>query len=373
MPPGSAPTEPDPLRRRAGRALAATGLAHPVAAVTSLVVFLVLVLVGVLMPVPYVIEEPGPAINVLGKYEDEQILTVSGQKTYPTEGSLMMTTVSVDGSPGYSVTPVELVRSWFDPSRRVLPREALFPEQQTRQQTDLQNSVQMNSSQQDAVAAALTELDITYQRTVVVTAIGKDAPAADTLKPGDAIVSVNGVRSHDIQALREASGKTPAGTKVAMTVRRDGKRLDLQVPAEQKDGRATMGIVLGEGYDFPVDVDISIGEIGGPSAGTMFALSIYDELTPGALTGGKDIAGTGTIDAEGKVGPIGGIRQKMIGAKKQGADYFLAPGKNCNDVTGNIPDGLHVVRIDSLDGALDATETIAETGSVEGLPTCEAP
>ena len=93
-------------------------------------------------------------------------------------------------------------------------------------------------------------------------------------------------------------------------------------------------------------------------------------MTPGDLTGGKKIAGTGTIDEQGTVGPIGGIRQKMIGARSDGAEYFLAPAANCDEVTGHIPEGLQVVKIDSLSDAINSVEQIASTGSIKGLPTC---
>ena len=134
--------------------------------------------------------------------------------------------------------------------------------------------------------------------------------------------------------------------------------------------RALVGIVLSRGFEFPVKVNFALDGIGGPSAGMIFALAIYDEMTPGDLTGGKKIAGTGTIDEQGTVGPIGGIRQKMIGARSDGAEYFLAPSDNCDDVTGHIPKGLQVVKIDTLSDAINSVEQIASTGSIRGLPTC---
>lgn len=128
--------------------------------------------------------------------------------------------------------------------------------------------------------------------------------------------------------------------------------------------------MLSRGFEFPVKVNFALDGIGGPSAGMIFALAIYDEMTPGDLTGGKKIAGTGTIDEQGTVGPIGGIRQKMIGSRSDGAEYFLAPGSNCEDVTGHIPEGLQVVRVDSLTEAIEAVEQIAQQSSIEGLATC---
>jgi len=137
------------------------------------------------------------------------------------------------------------------------------------------------------------------------------------------------------------------------------------------DGNPIVGITVGADYDFPFDVKIQLEKVGGPSAGMMFALGIIDKLTPGALNGGQDIAGTGTIAVDGSVGPIGGIRQKLYGAKDGGAEFFLAPAANCGEVAGNIPDGLTVFAVDTLDDALAALEVVAQDGDIAALPGCD--
>lgn len=345
-------------------------LPHPRLAVGSAVALAAMLLGAGIMPVPYAIEQPGPAIDVLGQYEDQDVLSISGARTYPIEGSLMMTTVAIDGGPGYTVTPAEVVRSWFDPTRAVMPRELYFPEGQTRAQTDLENSVQMSTSQQEAVAVALRELGHEVPAEVIVAGVQADTPAEGVLEPGDVVLEVDGTRGADAEGFRTAAGRAAEDGSVPMRIRRDGKEMELDVPVGDVDGQTRMGIVLGTGYDVPIDVEIGVGSVGGPSAGTMFALSVYDELTPGALTGGESIAGTGTIAIDETVGPIGGIRQKMVGAREAGAEYFLAPAGNCDEVVDHVPDGLDVVRISTFDEALDAVESIAENDSAEGLPTC---
>ena len=346
-------------------------LAKPRLALTSLALLCAMIVGGALIPVPYVIERPGPAIDVLGEYQDEQILVIDGAETYDTDGSLMLTTVSVDGGPGYTVTPAEVMVSWFTRSHAVLPREVMFPEGQTAEQTALNNSVQMNTSQQGAVAVALDELGIDYDPAVLIGGVLEDAPADGILEPGDVLVSVGGETANDVIGYQELVAATPEGQDVPLTVRRDGEELDLEVPAETVDGAPRMGVMLAEGFEFPMSIDITVGSIGGPSAGMMFSLSVYDQLTPGALTGGHEIAGTGTIAADGAVGSIGGIRQKLTGAEQAGAEYFLAPGDNCGEVVGFEPDGLEVVAVDTFEDAVTAVETIAETGSTKGLPVCE--
>lgn len=361
------------LSRRWQTAARDSQMPRPVLATSSLVLLCLMVLGISLMPVPYVIEQPGPAIDVLGEYKGARIISIDGAKTYPTDGQLMMTTVSVDGGPGYDVTPVEVLTSWFRPSHAVMPRELLFAPSQTKQETQLANTVQMTTSQQTSVAAALDELDIDYTTTVFIAGVLQGSPADGVLQAGDVVTAVNGSTAEDPAGFQRLAQQTPPGQKVAVTVRRAGKNLDLQVPTEEADGKARMGISLARGYSFPMDVKIAVGDVGGPSAGMIFALSVYDELTPGALTGGRRIAGTGTIDAAAKVGPIGGIRQKLVGARDTGAEYFLAPQANCGEVAGHIPDGLQVVSVATFEDALRATETIAETGSTRGLPTCEVP
>ncbi|GAA1286799.1 PDZ domain-containing protein [Brachybacterium alimentarium] len=368
--------QPRPTRARRARAAISRSvgdaqLAHPWVALPAMVLLCLMILGASLMPVPYVIERPGPAIDVLGEYDEEQILTIDGAETYATDGSLMMTTVSVDGGPGYRVTPVEVVASWFDRSSSVLPREALFPEGQTREQTALTNTVAMTTSQQGAVAVALGELGIDYDPVVMIAGVEQGAPAEGTLEAGDVVLSVDGETASDVTGFQELVRATPEGEAIPMRVRRGDEELDLEVPAETVDGAPRMGVALDIGYDFPLDVDIAVGDIGGPSAGTMFSLSVYDELTPGALTGGHRIAGTGTLSEDGTVGAIGGIRQKMVGADEQDAEFFLAPSTNCDEVVGYEPDGLDVVAVSDFDGALEAVETIAESGSTAGLPTCD--
>lgn len=343
-----------------------------VTAMTSLLVMCALLLGGMFCHVPYVIEQPGPAIDVLGSYKDQRILTISGHEQYPTSGALMMTTVSVSGGPGYAVTPAEVVRAWFSPNESVLPREAVFPEGSTQQQTALTNSVDMTTSQQDAVAVALDELGIDYSTTVIVGGVLADGPAAGVLEAGDVIVSVEGTASKDPEVYQKLAAAVPVGQKVSMVVRRDGKKKTVQVPTRSENGQSRMGIVLSPGYDFPLDISVAVQDVGGPSAGTIFSLAVYDELTPGALTGGERIAGTGTIDADGAVGAIGGIRQKMVGARAEKAEFFLAPAANCDEVAGHVPEGLSVVRVSTFSEARSAVETIGRTHAAEGLPTCSS-
>lgn len=336
----------------------------------SALVLVVMTVVAAVLPAPYVVESPGPSLNVLGEYEGKDIVSVENRDGVASEGELRMTTVSVQGSPGYNIPLAGVMAAWFDRDRSIMPVEALYPDDTDAEDNSLMNTVEMNGSQQEAIAAALSKQDISYSTTTIVAGVRSDGAAANRLEPGDVVLTVNDQQVNDVASAGDAIGRTPRGQKVNVTVRRKGEEKSFALTPRYEGERALVGIVLSRGFEFPVKVNFALDGIGGPSAGMIFALAIYDETTPGDLTGGKKIAGTGTIDEQGTVGPIGGIRQKMIGARSDGAEYFLAPSANCDEVTGHIPEGLQVVKVDSLSDAISSVEQIASTGSIEGLPTC---
>lgn len=346
----------------------------------AFIVSLASLLVLTFLPLPYVIEQPGPVYNTLGKAKDAKdtlvpLIAVHDAKTYPTQGALFLTTVQVVGNRENPPSWMQLVLAWFDPSRAVVPIDSVFPVGVTTTQRDQANQLMMVDSQQEATAAALREIGEDVPTTIQVASVADGSAAAGLLQPKDVVLAVDGTASTDSDAVRAQIQKA-AGAAVTVTVQRDGKRQDVSVtPRKQTvDGTSTwlLGITLQQTFDFPVDVKLQLNNVGGPSAGMMFALGIIDTLTPGELNGGKKVAGTGTITDDGTVGPIGGIRQKLYGARGAGADYFLAPGSNCNEVYGHVPAGLTVVRTDSLSDSLKALKVIADGGDVKALPTCTA-
>nr|WP_240921397.1 S16 family serine protease [Microbacterium excoecariae] len=228
----------------------------------------------------------------------------------------------------------------------------------------------MTDSQGQAAAAALTQLGYEVPADIRVAAFAEDAPAEGILAVDDRIVAANGQELADVSELQEIIG-AGEGDPVELTIERDGARASETITPVERDGAWIIGVSLSTTYDLPVDVTIQLDNVGGPSAGTMFALGIIDVLTPEELTGGEPIAGTGTITATGEVGPIGGIRQKLYGARDAGAEYFLAPEENCDEVVGHVPSGLQVVRVGTLDDALAAVDAIA-AGAPEDLPACAA-
>jgi PDZ domain-containing protein len=324
-----------------------------------------------LMPVHYAVLRPGPALNTLGDENGKALIAVSGRRTYPTSGALDLTTVSVFGGPGSHVELYQVIAGWLDPEVAVVPQESVFPPGQTAEQSQQENQREMASSQESATAAAMASLGIDVPTKITVTEVDAGAPAAATLRAKDVLVEINDVRVDSVDALTAGLTKTAPGGVAHMVVRRDGTARAVEVRTRTaENGKTQIGVFIEAAFSFPFEVKIQIEDIGGPSAGTMFALGIIDKLTPGPMTGGKQIAGTGTMAADGTVGAIGGIRQKLVGARRAGAAWFLAPADNCPEVVGHIPAGLTVVRIATLDQARDAVEKIGKGTTPTSLPSC---
>jgi PDZ domain-containing protein len=346
--------------------------------VWSLIVALIALVVLTFLPTPYVIQRPGPVYNTLGTAADKDgeqvpLISVEGAETFETAGSLDLTTVQVVGNRQRTPSWFELALAWMDSSKAVVPLDSVFPEGVTTEQRDAQNATLMVDSQHEATAAALNELGYDTGAQVAVVEAVEGTPADGVLEADDVITAIDGTAVESATQLRERI-QDAEGDPVELTVLRGGEEKDVEITPEQRtaDGETSwvVGVTLRTDYDFPIDVTIQLDNVGGPSAGMMFALGIIDTLTPGELNGGKDVAGTGTIDADGTVGPIGGIRQKLYGARDAGADFFLAPESNCDDVVGHVPDGLTVISTSTLTESVHALEVIADGGDVGTLPTC---
>ena len=328
----------------------------------------VAIVLAVLVPVPYVILTPGPTLNTLGKDSSGQpLISITGHPTYPTSGHLNMVTISYQGGPGADLNIFEALRAWVDPSEAVVPESELFPAGQSAQETQAQDVEEMASSQEQATAAALTQLHIAYQTQVEVVSTVAGYPASKSLKAGDIIEAVNGKPVTGETALSSVIKSYPTGTVLQIQVLRGGKTLTLPVASKSSDGTPVIGVQVQQQYKFPFNVQITVGNIGGPSAGMMFALGIIDKLTTDNLTGGKFIAGTGEITPSGQVEPIGGIQQKLVAARSAGATVFLAPAGNCSDTAGAVPAGLRIVKVSTLSQAVSDLQAIK---AGKPVPSC---
>ncbi|MFJ4484321.1 PDZ domain-containing protein [Streptomyces longwoodensis] len=351
----------------------------------STLVLIALLCAGVLIRVPYAEMSPGPTVNTLAEHDGEPVLQIAGRKTYPTDGHLNMTTVRVT-SADYRMNLVEAVYGWLAHDDKVVPHDTLYPDGKTEEQSTQENAEEFNQSQESAKVAALEALHIPVRSWVIVSTVVKGSPAEGKLHAGDVIKAVDGTavkEPGDVAKLvtRHKPGQDVVFTIVPAKEQAAAEKTNRTATTTQKvtittaksddsgARRAVVGISAGTDHTFPFSIDIKLADVGGPSAGLMFALGIYDKLTPGSLTGGAFVAGTGTIDDEGKVGPIGGIELKTVGARSKGARYFLTPADNCAAAAKDTPSGLRLVKVSTIDDALDALKDI-RSGDTDALPKC---
>ncbi|MFF8654788.1 YlbL family protein [Streptomyces huasconensis] len=349
----------------------------------STLMLIALLCAGVLSKVPYSEMSPGPTVNTLGDHDGEPVLQISGHKTYPTSGNLNMTTVRVT-SADYKMNLAEAVYGWLAHDNIVVPHDTLYPNGKTEQQSTQENAEEFSQSQESAKVAALRELKLPVESQVIVATVFKGDPAEGKLHAGDVIQKVDGKPVKEMTDVAKLVTEHKPGETVTFTVvpvkeaaaaEKSGKKAtrteNITITTKKADSgdRAVVGIEAGTDHTFPFTIDIKLADVGGPSAGLMFALGIVDKLTPKDLTGGKFVAGTGTINEKGKVGPIGGIEMKTVGAREKGAEYFLTPKDNCAAAATDVPDGLTLVKVDTIDDAVKSLEKIRK-GDTDALPSC---
>jgi Lon-like protease len=324
--------------------------------------------VAAVVSVPYVALTPGPTLNTLGKPAGTELIQITGHRTYPTTGNLNMVTVSYTGGPGTDFNIFSALRAWLTPNDAVVPESEIYGTGQTQQQVVQQDTQEMLGSQQDATAAAMCYLNIKFATINRVLATVKGTPAYGVLRPGDDITAVDGTPiGCDNDVVTMIRDRKP-GADVKLTIVRDGSTKTLTLATKDEGGVPVVGVQLASpAFKFPFGVKINLSDIGGPSAGLMFALGIIDKVTPDNLTGGKFIAGTGEIEPNGAIEPIGGIQQKMAGARAAGATIFLTPAGNCSNTTGAVPAGLRLVRVTSLANAVSELMAINHG---QPVPSC---
>ena len=317
------------------------------------------------VPMPYVVLQPGPTVNTLGSDNGKEVIQVTKAETSTSKGQLRLTTVGVQND----VELVWAIRGWFSDEQAVVPREVVYPPDRTEKQVEQQNQQEFEVSQTSAETVALRELGYPVQTFVQKVTAG--GPAAGKLRADDVLTTVDGAAVTSPEKLTELIRARPAGTALTLGYTRGNKPGTVRVTTVADDqGTPRVGVEIGKKQPHPFTVTIDLAEIGGPSAGLMFTLGIIDKLKPEDLTGGKIIAGTGTIDDEGNVGPIGGIPQKLVGAKDAGAQLFLVPIANCAEALRNAVPGLPMAEVATVDDALTALQTFTTGGTPK---PCSAP
>jgi Lon-like protease len=342
------------------------------AALLAVPLFVVLGLYTAVTPLPFVTYAPGLTINVLGDNGKQPIINVQGHRTYRDDGQLRMTTVSVTERDA-KLDLVTLMTTWgLHRDDAIYPYAIQYGSGGTQQQDTEEGQVEMIRSQDSAIASALRELGYQVHPALEILAVTPDMPSDGKLHPRDVVRRFNGKPVTAATQLAKEVARVPAGTSVPITVERKGKPVTVHVVPKEKDGHKLIGVTLGLGYTFPFKVSVNISDaIGGPSAGLMFALSIYDTLTPGSLTSGGTVAGTGTITGHGKVGEIGGIQQKIAGARQDGAQLFLVPPANCPDALTSDHGSMRLAKAATLKDAIAELEAWGKNHDAP-LPQCTA-
>ena len=297
---------------------------------------------------PYYALGPGPARDV------QPLIHVSGHQEFPSEGKLIMTTISF-----HAVSAVGALVAWLDPHQAVVSRQAVFPPGETAEEEAQRALSQMDQSKIDATSVILRRLADYPQEHgdgALIEFVYPGCPAEEELFAGDVVHQIDGVAIHTQDDAKEALDAAPVHEPITFEVSAGGETSTVTVTRALCAGseRPLVGVSLID--QFPFDVDISSGDVGGPSAGLMWALGLYDLLTPGDLTAGRTIAGTGTIDTRGNIGPIGGIIDKVVGAERAGAAIFLVPADNMAELDGVDTGDMRLISVAKFQDALDALQ-----------------
>lgn len=331
---------------------------------------LILGAVALSVPLPYAAYSPGPTFDILSKDSDEaEVIQVDGHEAFYDDGQIRFTTV-VSSAYGQKLSMGDALSRWVDPDKAVIPYDVAHPPDRSAKEEKAAGAVQMTTSQDVAKAVALREMGMEVRPAVQVALVDPDGPAKGKLLERDVFQEVDGAPVTSTEQIQEAVQAHDDGSMVEFRLLRGTKERTIRVKPEQVDGDPPrVGITLGLGYEFPFQITIRVDpSVGGPSAGLMFSLAIYDTLTPGSLTGGATIAGTGELRGDGSVGPIGGIQQKIAGAEEAGADLFFVPPDNCADVKGLDPD-LRLVKAETMHDARLALDRWVNDSDAP-LPAC---
>jgi PDZ domain-containing protein len=321
-------------------------------ALVPIVVFGVLLAV---VTVPFVSLGPGPTFDTLGEVDGKQVVEIEGTQTHPTSGHLNMTTVSQrdDLSLGEALT------LWLSGQEQLVPRDLVYPPGKSREEVDKANNADFKNSEDSAEYAALGYLK--YPQAVTIATVSDPGPSLGKLKAGDAIDMVNGKPMANVEQFTTYLKNTKPGEVVTIDFRRKNEPpgvAQITLGSNKDRDYGFLGVAVLDAPWAPFLVDFNLANVGGPSAGLMFSLAVVDKLTTGDLVGSTFVAGTGTINVEGKVGPIGGITHKMAAARAAGATVFLVPAKNCYEASADSPAGLRLVKVETLTGAVDALHAL---------------
>jgi Lon-like protease len=341
-------------------------------AFVSAAVFVMFAILLVVVSVPFVNWSPGGARDTLGEIGDKPMIEISGIQTYPTTGQLDLTVVASTPADGRLSLPQALFAYWL-PRRDTIPKELVYDPGKSADELQAEDADMMETAQDDAIVAALRAANQPVTEMPQVSSVTIGGPAHDRLLPGDLVVSVDGVPATDSDVIQRLVRRHRVGEHVLFAVLRDGSQTEVTVTTAEspsQSGVPIVGINLGEGYKYEPAISFELGQqIGGPSAGLVFAVAIYDKLTEGPLLEGKHVAGTGAITPNGDVGAIGAIQEKAAAAEREGATAFLVPAANCADLAGLETD-MTLIRVETLFEAIGALRDLQTPERTALIPRC---
>ncbi|WP_083680162.1 MULTISPECIES: PDZ domain-containing protein [unclassified Pseudonocardia] len=304
--------------------------------------------VGSALPVPLVSESAGPTVDVLGESDGRPVIATPSTAPNPPAGRLLLTTVSVTDD----LNGLTAAKFWFDGDHRLVPRSSVYPPGLSYDELQNRNSSDFADSEVDAVAAALSLLRIPQD--VSVHNLTDGSPAAGILRPGDLITRIDGQEIGSIESVRSILSQRLPGDVVTIEALRSGhpESVDIRLSEGSEIGSGVVGVTLSVRPRSSDQVEISLKGIGGPSAGLIFALGVFERLSPKSIIRGRDWSGTGVITPEGAVKPISGAEFKVAAARNAGAKYFLVPRENCSIAAGANVDGIQVLGVSDLKEAV---------------------
>jgi Lon-like protease len=341
-------------------------------AFVSALAFICMAVLLVVVPVPFVSWSPGGTRDTLGNVGNEPMIKVQGIDTYPTTGRLDMTIVAITPADARLSLPQALLAYWL-PYRDALPRDAVYAPGKSAEEVEDEDADMMETAQDDAVVAALRADGQPVTEMPAIFSVTVGGPAHKLLLPGDLVVSVDGITTSDVDAVAEQIRTHRIGEKVRFAVIRDKVQTDVTVTTVESNVQSdvpVVGISLATGYRYHPDISFDLGQqIGGPSAGLVFALAIYDKITDGPLLASRHFAGTGKITPNGDVQGIGGIQEKISAAQKAGAVAFFVPAANCRDLEG-VDTTMALIKVATLQDAIESVERLNLSGDTTALPYC---
>ncbi|MCZ0703994.1 PDZ domain-containing protein [Natronobacillus azotifigens] len=325
--------------------------------IAAFFVLIAIFIFTITFPLPYYIYKPGtadpldPVVNIDGRYDSV--------------GELHLVTVR-----GGRATPLQYLLGAIRPYHDIERLEEVFPEGYSREEY-LQAQLRLMENSQEASTvvayqAAEQSIDITYRGVYVVSVI-PGMPAEEVLEIGDKIIAVDNQEVTDADNLIEIVNQKEAGDQILLSIEREDDHLDKYIeliafPNNPEQVGIGIQLVTNREVNVEPSIEFSSGNIGGPSAGLMLALEIYDQLTEEDVTRGYQIAGTGEVTYQGDVLRIGGVDKKVVAAHNAGMDIFFVPFENdapnsnyrlARETAEAIGTPMEIVAVDTFDDALD--------------------